>query len=189
MQAITSGLCPSRAGTAAGRLIVAIVLLCGVCGCRSAQPDGPTTRAVGGESTPAVGSTADSADTAGAKTASPPAEPLSNTLRWKTASEVDNFGFDVYRADSEEGPFERLTERPIPGAGTTDEPQQYVFVDDTIEAGRTYWYYVESISMMGVRERFTPVFRAKPKGTDEVASEGSRQLVDVESDGGSEGDG
>lgn len=103
-----------------------------------------------------------------------PEPPLQNTLRWKTASEVDNFGFDVYRASSPDGPFERLTEQPIPGAGTTDEPQHYVFVDDTIEAGRPYWYFVESISMMGVRERFTPVFGAKAKGVPEVdASEGA----------------
>lgn len=99
---------------------------------------------------------------------------LENTLRWKTASEVDNFGFDVYRGDSEDGPFERLTEEPIPGAGTTDEPQQYVFVDDTIEAGKAYWYYVESISMMGVREQFTPVFEAEAKGGAETPeAEGS----------------
>jgi hypothetical protein len=91
-----------------------------------------------------------------------------NTLRWKTASEVENFGFDVYRGDAEEGPFERLTETPIPGAGTVDEPQDYVFVDRTIDPRRAYWYYVESISLDGVRERFTPVFRAAPKIVDEA---------------------
>ena len=110
------------------------------------------------------------------------APALENTLRWKTASEVDNFGFDVYRADSEEGPFERLTEEPIPGAGTTDEPQQYVFVDDTIEAGKAYWYYVESISMSGVRERFTPVFRAAPKGGD-AADEADPDSAEAEGEG------
>lgn len=91
-----------------------------------------------------------------------------NTLKWKTASEVENFGFDVYRGDAEEGPFERLTETPIPGAGTVDEPQAYVFVDRTIDPRRAYWYYVESISLDGIRERFTPVFRAAPKIVDEA---------------------
>jgi len=90
-------------------------------------------------------------------------------LRWKTASEVDNFGFDVYRGRSEEGPFERLTTTPIAAAGTTDEPQQYSFEDVTIEPGVVYWYYVESIAMSGVRERFTPVFAAKPKGVSPPA--------------------
>lgn len=94
--------------------------------------------------------------------ASRPAK-LSNTLRWTTASEVDNFGFDVYRADREEGPFARLTQEPIPGEGTTDVPTNYAYVDDTIEPDREYFYYVESISMDGRREHFTPVVRVAPK--------------------------
>jgi hypothetical protein len=91
------------------------------------------------------------------------AEPIKNTLRWTTASEVDNFGFDIYRGTAEEGPFERITERPIPGAGTVDEPTDYVYDDLAIDEGVAYYYYVESISTDGVRERFSPVFRAPPK--------------------------
>lgn len=87
-----------------------------------------------------------------------------NTIRWKTASEVDNLAFDVYRATIESGPFTRVTRRPIRGAGTSDEPHDYVFVDEAIEAGTSYWYYVESISMNGVREKFTPTFMAPLKG-------------------------
>ena len=92
-----------------------------------------------------------------------PTPPFRNTVRWSTASEVDNFGYDVYRGTDAEGPFERLTADPIPGAGTTDEPQKYSFVDEGIDPHQTYYYYVESISLAGVRERFTPVIKAKPK--------------------------
>ena len=90
-------------------------------------------------------------------------ERPSNKIRWTTASEVDNFGFDVYRAESKEGPFEVLTEEPIEGGGTVDEPRNYLFVDDTIDPKKAYFYYVESISMSGAREQFTPIVRAKPK--------------------------
>ena len=99
-------------------------------------------------------------------------ETYANTLRWSTASEVENFGFNVYRGDSEEGPFVRLTEDPIPGAGTTDAPSKYSYADDTIDPRKAYWYYVESISMGGEIERFTPVFRAKPKIAEEEAEGG-----------------
>lgn len=90
-------------------------------------------------------------------------ERYENTLRWSTASEVDNFGYDVYRATTAEGPFERITRDPVAGAGTTDVPQRYSYVDSSIDPRQTYYYYVESISLGGVRERFTPVITAKPK--------------------------
>jgi hypothetical protein len=88
---------------------------------------------------------------------------LTNTPRWTTASEVENFGYDVFRGDAEQGPFTKLTESPIAGAGTTDETKKYEFRDDTIDPCKDYWYYVESISTTGVREKFTPVFKAPAK--------------------------
>ncbi len=79
------------------------------------------------------------------------------TIRWATASEVDNFGYDIFRGLSEDGPFERITEEPIAGAGTTDEPSYYTHVDEGLDPSVDYYYYIESISMHGVRERFTPI--------------------------------
>ncbi len=105
---------------------------------------------LGGEApppTPAPGAAAEPTPDGGYK----------NTLRWTTASEVDNFGFDVYRSTAEEGPFERITAEPIPGAGTVDEPQSYVFLDHAIDPEQGYYYYIESISVDGVREKFSPV--------------------------------
>ena len=93
----------------------------------------------------------------------PKAKPYVNTIKWATASEVDNFGFDIYRSEKEEGPFSKITETPIEGAGTSDSPSYYKYEDDTIDPHKAYYYYVESISMDGVREHFTPVIRAKPK--------------------------
>jgi hypothetical protein len=88
---------------------------------------------------------------------------ISNRIKWVTASELNNFGFDVFRGDSEGGSFIRINENTIPGAGSSDTPSQYEFVDDTIVAETVYWYYVESISMSGVREKFTPTFQSKAK--------------------------
>lgn len=93
----------------------------------------------------------------------PANEPLANTLKWTTASEVDNFGFDIFRGLSEDGPFDKITTDPLPGAGTTDEPQNYVFVDDSIDPSRDYFYFIESISLGGVREKFSPVIRSPAK--------------------------
>lgn len=99
-------------------------------------------------------------------TSNPPteeSEPITNTLKWSTASEVDNFGFDIYRSTLEEGPFERITGTPIEGAGTVDAPQYYEFIDADIEPTQDYYYYVESISIDGERERFSPIIMAPAK--------------------------
>jgi len=90
-------------------------------------------------------------------------EAPKNSLKWTTASEVENFGFDIFRSESEEGPFEKRTDDPLPGAGTTDEPQSYLWEDFDIEKGKDYYYYIESISMAGVRERFSPIIKAPAK--------------------------
>lgn len=86
-----------------------------------------------------------------------------NTLRWSTASEVENLGFDIYRAEQADGPFTRINARPVAGAGTSDEPQQYSYVDDTIDPTRRYFYYIESIALDGTREKFTPTYEVPPK--------------------------
>ena len=101
--------------------------------------------------------------TCGDQSALPAEERLANTPKWTLASEQDNFGFEVYRGDLEEGPFTKLNKDPILGAGTTDETQKYQFRDDTIDPCKDYWYYIESISTGGVREKFTPTFKAPAK--------------------------
>ena len=99
----------------------------------------------------------------GDQSALPAEQRIANTARWTTASEQNNFGFDVFRGDSEKGEFTKLTKEPILGAGTTDETQKYQFRDDTIDPCKDYWYYIESISTSGTREKFTPTFKAPAK--------------------------
>lgn len=88
---------------------------------------------------------------------------VANTARWTTASEQNNFGFDVFRADEEKGPFTKLTKEPILGAGTSDETHKYEYRDDSIDPCKEYWYYVEGISTSGSHEKFTPTFHAPAK--------------------------
>ena len=98
---------------------------------------------------------------------------VTKTLKWATASEVDNFGYDVYRAEHPDGPFERRTSEPVLGAGTTDEPSYYEWVDEGLDPAKDYYYYVESISIHDERERFTPIIKVEaktPSGAN-VASE------------------
>jgi hypothetical protein len=86
-----------------------------------------------------------------------------NVVRWATASEKDNFGYNVYRGSSELGPFNQINPETLPGAGTTDIPQRYEFADSKIQPDTVYWYYVESISLNGARQRMTPIYPSEPK--------------------------
>lgn len=91
-----------------------------------------------------------------------PAEKLKNTLRWQT-NDIDSRGFDVYRGESQSGPFSKLTPQPIDGR-VRGSRGEFAYVDDTIEAGKVYWYYVEVIDVVGVRRKLTPVMKAAAKG-------------------------
>ncbi len=89
----------------------------------------------------------------------PDAEKPHVTLTWSTASEVDNFGYFVMRGDEEKGPFKAINEKPIPGAGNSDMPRDYRYEDFGVVPGKTYFYYLESVSTSGVREKFSPVLK------------------------------
>jgi len=104
------------------------------------------------------------ADGCGSQAKVPADQRVVNSAHWTTASEEENFGYDVFRSSTgEKGPFEKLTKQPILGNGTTDETHEYRYADDAIDPCKDYWYYVESIRSNGEREKFTPIFRAPAK--------------------------
>ena len=84
--------------------------------------------------------------------AAPEATVLENTIRWSTASEVENFGYDIFRGSKEDGPFARINDAPVPGHGTTDVPQKYEYRDRAIEPETEYWYSMyDQLSTIALR--------------------------------------
>jgi hypothetical protein len=81
------------------------------------------------------------------------------TLNWSTESEVDNFGYFVMRSENEKGPFKAVNDKAIPGAGNSEVPRNYRYEDYDVKLGKAYWYYLESVSTSGVREKFSPVLK------------------------------
>ncbi len=88
---------------------------------------------------------------------------LENVLKWTTRWEKNNAGFQVFRATSKEGPFERLTTELLPGAGSSESSRDYVYVDTSIAAGQDYFYFVEAVKTSGERVKVTGVMRAAAK--------------------------
>ena len=72
---------------------------------------------------------------------------------WRTESELNNLGFDVYRGKSIDGPFTKITPALIKGAGTDSTPRSYKFIDESVGVSTTYYYYLENISFDGTRDR------------------------------------
>jgi hypothetical protein len=74
-------------------------------------------------------------------------------VKWRTESELNNLGFDVYRSESLDGTFTKVNQTRIAGAGTDGTPHSYRFTDENVEVGQTYYYYIEDISYNGERHR------------------------------------
>ncbi|MBC8232488.1 T9SS type A sorting domain-containing protein, partial [bacterium] len=74
-------------------------------------------------------------------------------LRWITESETNNLGFEIYRGESKDGPFEKITPHRIAGAGTTASQNKYEYIDETAVEGNKYFYYVEDIDFSGEKGR------------------------------------
>lgn len=83
-------------------------------------------------------------------------------LDWVTAGEVDNAGFNVYRAlsgfDGAVVAGQRLTPAPIPAVGDGTVGGTYGFVDDSaLLAGETRSYVLEDIDLNGIRTLHGPI--------------------------------
>lgn len=80
-----------------------------------------------------------------------PGQPV--IIRWSTESEVNTAGYNLYRASAEEGPWEKLNPRLIPGSPDPLRGGSYVFTDTHVIAGATYWYELEEVELSGQATR------------------------------------
>ena len=88
------------------------------------------------------------------------AEPQGLTLavRWETAEEVDLLGFHLYRSLSPHEVGTRLNESLIPAAGPGGvRGASYTFLDETVQAGVTYYYTLEDVDTYGLATAHGPV--------------------------------
>jgi hypothetical protein len=67
-------------------------------------------------------------------------------LRWGTATEVNNYGFEVQRADTSKN-FEYLDF--VPGSGNSNSPKHYFLVDSTLPSVGLYFYRLKQIDNDG----------------------------------------
>lgn len=78
-------------------------------------------------------------------------------VEWSTASELDTVGFNVYRGERAEGPFDLITSQLIPSSADPLVGGEYSYVDRGVVPGHTYFYLLEDISSNGVGGRHGPI--------------------------------
>jgi hypothetical protein len=77
-------------------------------------------------------------------------------LAWETGTEIDNAGFNVYRASASEGPYTRINDSLIAAQGDPVSGARYPFLDEDLAPG-TYTYKLEDVDLNGVATLHGPV--------------------------------
>lgn len=80
-----------------------------------------------------------------------PGQPI--IIRWSTETEVNTAGFNVYRSESEDGPWAKINTALIPGSPDPIRGGSYEFTDSNVVAGITYWYELEEVELGGQATR------------------------------------
>jgi hypothetical protein len=89
------------------------------------------------------------------------ARPDDILIQWETASEVNNLGFNLWRATTPEAPVEQLNGEMIPAQSPGgNQGHAYEWVDAHMVSGTTYYYWLEDIDFYGVRTFHGPVSAA-----------------------------
>jgi hypothetical protein len=85
-------------------------------------------------------------------------------LNWTTASEIDNAGFNLYRAESEDGEYVKINDSLIPAMGTPTQSATYQFIDEEVKNRTTYYYKLEDIDLNGTSTMHGPISATPTRG-------------------------
>ena len=81
---------------------------------------------------------------------------MSIALNWETVSEIDTIGFNLWRAASEESPYEKINDAPIPSDGGPTLGSSYEYIDEGCPS-QDCCYKLEDIDSAGVTTSHDPV--------------------------------
>ncbi|MCX5886023.1 MAG: hypothetical protein NT096_08970 [Proteobacteria bacterium] len=78
-------------------------------------------------------------------------------IEWVTESEIDNAGFNLYRAESEDGEYIKLNADLIPSEGSAMAGEEYMYIDEELDNHQTYYYLLEDMDLYGITRLHGPV--------------------------------
>jgi hypothetical protein len=76
-------------------------------------------------------------------------QETSLTINWSTESELDIIGFNIMRADSADGEFDKINSELIPPAADPFVGGEHTYVDENVTRGQTYYYQLETVDRNG----------------------------------------
>lgn len=74
-------------------------------------------------------------------------------VQWTTETEVNTAGFNIYRATTQDGPYEQISAQLIPSKGDPLTGSDYEFVDKDVRVGQQYFYQLEDVEINGQANR------------------------------------
>lgn len=99
-------------------------------------------------------------------------------VEWKTASEINTAGFNLYRSESSTGPFTLINAELIPASPDPLIGGDYTYQDVTVDPGVKYYYQLEDIDFDGGSSRFGPIeVKAKAGGKTELVLAGMTAIT------------
>lgn len=86
--------------------------------------------------------------------------PTGALVTWETAQEIDNIGFNLYRADDPTGEKIKLNGEIIPSNVPPGSPfgADYEYLDETVPDPSAAYYWLEDVDLYGQTTLHGPVF-------------------------------
>ncbi|MEW5801959.1 MAG: carbohydrate binding domain-containing protein [bacterium] len=78
-------------------------------------------------------------------------------ITFRTLSEIDTAGFNLWRSNQENGEYKKINPRLIESTGNATEGGEYSYTDDKVRFGVTYYYKLEEIDNNGRSTFYGPV--------------------------------
>ena len=90
-------------------------------------------------------------------------------IYWRTETEINTAGFNLYRADSSDSPFERINSELILSKGDPLMGAEYEFVDSQVGRNQSYQYQLEEIEVDGLTNQLDLIHAEAPSTQEWVA--------------------
>jgi hypothetical protein len=76
-------------------------------------------------------------------------------LKWAVADDRGVHGYQVFRAESKDGPFLLQNSKTILANGKEGAVSRYEWRDPTAQKGRSYWYYIGAVGKSGDKRKLS----------------------------------